>query len=237
MIDGLVSREIQAAASEIHWAIDNAGQDVIIRQKGRDDTAARAYLYQTSGSGGATSLDSLDYKIMPWQGIFKPSAPVLGRHFIVVDESGRAFFPSAPTEDLGAQGVAYMAHLIPLERQKTHVLPFAVSAKGTVLDKKGNWIAAPASTLEVPVRLSHSGDPAIRNMVGADAVTAILVGRFGFLSEPSLRPERLGWGDKAPFEIDGERGLLTLAIAYPDQDPVREEVLGARFIATWQADR
>lgn len=232
---GSITAEIQAAGPEISEIIDQAGQDVIIRCPGQPDTFARAVLYQEDNKGEG-KVSNPEFKVLGWQGVFKPDAPLRHGPFTVIDQQGRQFVPDGPAQDPAEQGVALIVHLLPLaERTRLEHLTFTVAGAGTVRDGRGNLVPAPGTPLAVSARLSATTDPRIRDMVGADAATVVLVGRWGTLDKPLLKPAGVAWGSKAPLVLDGQAGTLTVKLAYPDPDLAQEQQFGSRFVAVWQA--
>lgn len=231
---GSITAAIQAAGPEIVWAIEEAGQDVTIRRPGQPDAQARALLYQEDSKGEGNASDP-EFKVIGWQGLFKPDAP-LTIPFTVVDAAGRAFTPAAPPQDPGRQGVALIVHLLPLqERTRTEMLTFTLPGVSVRDPRTGNPVLARGTPFEVAARLVATDDPRIRDMVGADAAEVTLLGRWGTLDAPLPRPEGVKWGSTSPLILDGQRGVLTVKLAYPDTDLFQEQQFGARFLATWRA--
>lgn len=235
---GRITAEIRAAGSDIVWVIQEAGQDVTIRRPGRPDAVARAVLFQLDDQDRTAKVADPAFKVMAWQGIFGPDAPVRSLPFTVIDAQGQHFVPVSPVQDPGEQGVALIAHLLPLHgRTRTELLRFILPGSGMVEDPRtGNQIPGPGSTLDVPVRLVASVDPQVRDMVGADAAEVALVGRWGTLDAPQQKPQGVRWGSTSPLVLDGQNGTLTIKLAYPDPDLAQEQQFGGRFVAAWRAN-
>lgn len=231
---GSITAEIQAAGPDILWVIDEAGQDVTIRRPGRADTLARAVLYQEDSQGEGRVSDP-EFKVIGWQGVFKPDAP-LTLPFTVVDTQGRMFTPDGPPQNPGGQGVVLIVHLLPLAgRTRVEQLVFTLPGPLTRDPKTGNPVPTPGPKLPVPARLVASQDPRIRDMAGADAAEVVLIGRWGTLDAPQARPAGVRWGLSSPLVLDGQNGTLTLKLAYPDPDLAQETSYGGRFVAVWRA--
>ena len=234
---GSITREIQAAMPDILWAIQEVGQDVTIRRPGHADVVTRAVLYQLDDQDKIAQVDNPTFKVIAWQGIFKPDVPILELPFMVIDRNGQAFVPDGPVQNPVAQDVVLFAHLLPLvERTRTELLVFTAPGNGYTTDlRTGNPVPAQGTPLEVPVRLVATSDPRVREMVGADNASVVLIGRWGSLEVPSTRPKGVAWGSSSPLTLDGQRGTLTVSLAYPDPDMHQEVQFGQRFIATWRA--
>lgn len=234
---GAITEEILAAGPEILYAIEEAGQNVTIQRPGQPDTVARAVVYQLDDNSRTADLASPEFKVIPWQGIFKPDAPLRTTPFTVITASGLVLTPDGPVQDPGDQGVALIAHLLPLEgRIRVESLTFIVPGAGLVKNPAtGNDVPAPGTPLTVPVRLTATADPRIRDSVGADTAEVVLIGRWGSLLAPQGRPSGVAWGSSSPLTLDGQPGTLTLKLAYPDADLATETVYGARFLAVWNA--
>lgn len=234
---GTITQEILAAGPEILEVIDEAGQNVTIQRPGHPDAVTRAVLFQLDDNSRAADLAAPEFKVIPWQGIFKPDAPLRDPPFTVVTASGLALTPDGPVQDPGDQGVILIAHLLPLQgRTRVENLTFTVPGAGLVKHPAtGNDMPAPGTPLTVLTRLTATADPRIRDTVGADAAEVVLIGRWGSLQAPQGRPAGVTWGSTSPLVLDGQPGTLTLKLAYPDADLATETVYGARFLATWTA--
>lgn len=230
-----ITAEIQAAGPDILWVIEEAGQDVTIRRPGLPDAPARAVLYQEDARR-ESRVSAPEFRVIGWQGVFKPDAP-LHLPFTVVDAQGRELSPDGPPQDPGGQGVALLVHLLPLaERTRVSSLVFTLPGAGTVKDPKtGNLVPAPGTSLPVSARLVASDDPRVRDMAGADAAEVVLLGRWGTLEDPLGRPDGVRWGATSPLVLDGQAGVLTVKLAYPDADLYQERQFGARFVCVWHA--
>lgn len=233
---GSITAEILAAGPDIHWAIRQAGQDLTILRPGQPAAQARAFLYPLDDKAAGQRDTQADFKVTAWQGIFLPDAPVRERGFVIQDAQGRLFWPDGDVQDVGEQGVALIAHLLPLpERTRTEYLTFQVAGPLVKDPRTGNLRPGAGQAVSVPVRLFASADPAIRDLVGADAASVAFVGRWGTLLDPQGKPAGVNWGLSSPLVVDGQPGTLTIKLAYPDADTVQEVVLGARFVALWKA--
>lgn len=212
------------------------GQQVTILRPGAAPLFVRAFLYQQDDRPAAQRNIEADFKVRAWQGLFLPDAPIRERGFVVQDAQGRLFWPDGDVQDAGEQGVALIASLLPLpERTRTEFLTFQVEGQLTEDPVTGNWEPGPGQPLHVPVRLSATVDPKVREMVGADVAEVAFVGRWGDLLTPLSKPPGVFWGSASPLTVDGQPGQLTLKLAYPDPDSAQELVLGSRFIALWKA--
>lgn len=216
--------------------IDDYGQDVAVLRAGQPDQTVRAYLYQLDDKAGTTDLSHPEYKTLAWQGIFHYAAALSGQ-FAVQDALGRFFIPDSPPQDAGEQQVAWIAHLLPTpQRVRVDQLMFSTPNISVPDPRTGNTISQPGTQLPpVAARLVASTDPTIRQMAGADAAEVVLVGRWGTLLTPTLKPDGVGWGSSSPLTLDGRQGRFTLKVALPDPDIVQERYLGARFIGGWKA--
>lgn len=235
-MSGEITALIQESAGEIAWAIREAGQDVTILRPGAAPAPVRAFLYQQDDrSTGQRDIEAR-FKVRAWQGIFLPDAPVRERGFVVQDAKGRLFWPDGDVQDAGEQGVALLASLLPLpERTRTEFLTFQVEGQLIEDPVTGNWEPSPGQPLHVPVRLNPTADPKIREMVGADVAEVAFVGRWGDLLTPLDKPVGVFWGSTSLLTVDGQPGVLTIKLAYPDADTAQELVLGGRFVALWKA--
>lgn len=236
---GAITEELRAALPEIISVIDEAGQNVTVARPGQPDVVVRAVVYQMDDNSRAGDLADPEVKVIPWQGIFKPDAPLRELPFTVITASGLVLTPDGPAQDPADQGVALIAHLLPLEaRTRVESLTFTIPGVGLVKNPvNGNDMPAPGTLLTLPARLTATADPRIRDTVGADSAEVVLIGRWGSLSAPRTRPLGVKWGSKTPLTLDGQPGTLTIKLAYPDADLATEEVYGARFLCTWTAGK
>lgn len=169
-------------------------------------------------------------------GLFPFDAPVGKVGFLVTDATGRALIPVAPPLNPFDLNFCWVVRLAPLvDRTRTELLTFVISSGLVRQPGTGNQIPAPGQPLQVPVRLVASDDPRIRDMVGADTAEVALIGRWGTLEAPQTRPAGVHWGSSTPLVLDGQKGTLTIKLAYPDPDLWQEQQFGQRFVATWRA--
>ncbi|BDP44851.1 hypothetical protein DAETH_48200 (plasmid) [Deinococcus aetherius] len=217
-------------------ASDHA-QDVLIRRPGVADVPARALLLPWSDEGrGGADAKAPEVRSVAWFGLLLHGAPVSSLGFSLVTLGGQVFTPDSPPENAGGADVAWLLRLTPLHgRTRVSTLTFTLSGPGLVTDPEtGNKRPASGAAVEVPVRLTATTDPRIRETVGADQAELVLVGRWGSVEHPQARPANVGWGSSSPLELDGQRGRLTLALAWPDEDLAQERQFGTRFLATWR---
>ncbi len=220
------------------------GRPVIIRRTGQADVQGQAILIPVSSqSRQGGRVDQPGLELLPWKVFFSHEVQGVREPGFVLHappthgQPGIVLVPTAPTVDLADQGVALMVLCSPLvDRTRVEQLVFTLPGTGTVRDKNGNPAPAPGPKLPVPARLVASQDPRIRDMVGADTADVVLVGRWGTLEKPLLKPDGLKWGMTSPLVLDGQNGTLTLKIAYPDPDLAQEMQFGARFLAIWRAN-
>ena len=125
-------------------------------------------------------------------------------------------------------------HWVQPTRARVTVLTFTLPGAPTT-DALGNPKRGAGAPLPVSVRLAATDDPAVRELSGADTSTLAITGRWGTLANPGGKPAALDWGSSARLTLDGQPGVLTLRVAYPDPDPVSEAIFGQRFAATWRA--
>lgn len=157
--------------------------------------------------------------------------------WILTDATGRVHVPVAPVLNPAGRNLFLVARVAPLvERTRVHELVFQVPGQGVTRPPGAlNPVPAPATPRPVQARLTATTDPRIRDSVGADAAEVVFVGRWGPLTAPTSTPAGLRWGLSAPLTFDGQSGVLTLKLAYPDEDLHREAQFGARFVAVWRA--
>lgn len=220
------------------------GRPVLVRRAGQTDVESRALLIPVSSQSKKGELPSEpSFESLPWKAFFPHDADaVRERGFTLIapsyqGQAGLALTPSGPTVDLADQGVAQMVLCTPLiDRTRNDLLTFTIPSSGLVTDPRtGNKVAAPGQQVSIPVRLAASDDPKVRDMAGADAADVVLLGRWGSLEAPQLRPEGVRWGSSSPLVLDGQKGTLTIKLAYPDPDLWQETQFGQRFVASWKA--
>lgn len=201
------------------------------------DHAVRALIGQEEDrSSAGPKIDEPGITSRTFTGLFPFTAPVGQVGFLVTDAAARQLVPVAPPLNPFDLNFCWVVRLAPLaERTRVESLTFTIPGVGTVRDAKGNPVPAPGVPLTIPARLSATDDPRVRDMVGADSASAVLIGRWGTLSHPLLRPGGVRWGSTSPLMLDGQAGTLTVKLAYPDLDLAQEAQFGSRFIATWRA--
>lgn len=213
-------------------------QDGLIRRAGQPDVPIRVVLMPWSDEGkqGARP-DAPEFRSVAWFGLFDHTAPVKEARFSVIAQDGTVFTPDSPAENAGNADVAWFLRLTPIaKRTRTETLVFTLPGQGTSVDPAtGNPIPVPGTPLAVQARLVVSNDPKVIERVGADEATVVLIGRWGSLEGPLPRPEGVKWGSTSPLTLDGQRGTLTVKLAYPDADLWQEQQFGQRFLATWEA--
>jgi len=237
-VSGELTAELQALGRpEVQLALDQAGQDVQIQRPGQPDEGVRAILYQleSKGARGQKGTD-VEYGSLAWQGIFNHLAPIRTPGYTVVDATGRVFVPEAEAEDPAQQGVALIVRLLPLvDRTRLYTLMFPGPPTLGTLPGSSNPVELPGTSLTISVRLEATADPRLRETVGADQVALALVGRWGTYEQPLTRPTSVRWGVTSPLTFEGQPGVLTMALAWPDSDLATERQFGGRFLATWRS--
>lgn len=233
---GWITAEVQAHAADIADAIDGAGQLVTIRRPGQVDQQVRALVFQEDGKR-ANSVATPRVQLPNWSGYFKPdAAPLLALPFTVITAAGEHLIPDAPPQDVAEQGVLITVSLSPMaDRARVSLLTFTTAGPLVRDPATGNMRPSAGPPVQAKARLSASDDPRIRDMAGADAAELVLVGRWGTLEEPQVRPSAVKWGSTSPLVVDGQNGMLTIKVAYPDPDVLQEAQLGGRFVATWKS--
>lgn len=219
------------------------GRQVFIRRAGQQDVETSALLIPVASAPRrgetvtAPEVASLAWKVFFKHDLTQVRTPGFTLFFPAGQgQTSQELTPTAPTVDVADQGVVLMVVCSALaERTRVESLTFTIPGVGTVRDAKGNLVPAPGVPLTVPARLSATDDPRVRDMVGADSASVVLVGRWGTLSHPLLRPNGVRWGSTSPLTLDGQAGTLTVKLAYPDLDQAQEAQFGSRFIATWRA--
>lgn len=237
-MSGELTAQLQALGRpEVQLALDQAGQDVLIQRAGQPDQSVRAILYQleSKGARGQKGAD-VEYGSLAWQGVFRYDTPIRERGFTVRDAQGRVFVPEAEAEDPAEQGVALIVRLAPLvDRTRLYSLTFpGIPTLGT-LPGSSNPVELPGTPLVISVRLEATADPRLRETVGADQAELALVGRWGTYEHPLTRPASVRWGVTSPLAFEGQTGVLTMALAWPDSDLATEQQFGGRFLCTWRS--
>lgn len=234
---GKMTKELQ---SELRPIIDEIltdfGHDYTIIRPGNIQTTVRGLVYQLEDRSTISKIvEELDVKVNSYQGIFKYDA-VLDIPYWIMDESGEVFVPDGITEDPGGQDVARFCHLasvVDRTRVETLIFPTGKLVRDPRTD---NWIPGSQTSLTVEARLHPTMNPEIRETVGADALTLVLVGRWGSVLNPQTQPKDIVWGETCPLNINGQKGTLKILQTYPDQDLFVEKQFGERFIASWSTD-
>ncbi len=225
---------------EVTALLEDFGRDVLLVRPGAADVPLRAILmpWSDESKDGVNGAEPV-VRSTAWFCLLDHTAPVHTLGFSVKDPAtNRVYIPDAPPEDVGNLQVAFVLRLHPLvERTRLYTLTFSVPGTGTTTLPNGNVQPAPGTNLQVPVRLEASTDPRIADNVGADNADVVLVGRWGTLEAPSLKPTGVRWGATSPLALDGQLGALTLQLAWPDTDLATEQQFGARFVATWRAQQ
>lgn len=218
-------------------ALNQQGVPVTVIRVGSQTELVALFVPVTPDGKRAVQVDDPEYTQQFTKFFFRHDADAVREPGFSLLKEGKIYTPTTPTVDIVDQGVALMLMAQPLEeRTRVTELIFTLPGNGTIRDPKtGNPIPAPGTPLTVAVRLAATDDPKIRDMVGADAAAVALVGRWGTLQAPQLRPPGVRWGSTAPLVLDGQRGELTVKLAHPDADLAQEQQFGARFLATWRA--
>lgn len=237
---GALTLELQALARpEVQDILDSLGQDVTIRRPGQLDGSARAFLYQLEEkTPRGVSVQQPEFRVTAWQGIFNHDAPILTPGYTVMDASNRVFLPEGDAEDPGDQGVALIVRLNPLV-ERTRLQPLTFTLPGPLIrdPKTGNMVSGPGQPLSVVARLTHSNDPHVVQLVGADSASTAIIGRWGTLEHPTLTPSGLSYGSQCPLTVDGQPGTLTIMLAWPDEDLKTEQQFGARWVGIWRVKK
>jgi hypothetical protein len=231
-LQGLMRPEVQGILVEL-------GQDVTIRRFGEADSTARAFLYQLEEkTPRGVPVQQPEFHVTAWQGIFSHDAPIRSPGYTVMDASNRVFVPEADAEDPGDQGVALIVRLNPLV-ERTRLQPLTFTLPGPLIrqPETGNMIAGPGQPLSVVARLTHSNDPHVVQLVGADSASTAIIGRWGTLEHPTLTPSGLNYGSQCPLTVDGQVGTLTIMLAWPDEDLKTELQFGARWVGIWRVKK
>ncbi len=234
----------RVARPQLQNALAQQGRPVIIRRPGQPDVEATAlFIPVSSQSREGAAAAAPEFGSLPWKVIFRHDVDAVrqpGFTLVVPQSQGQppvTLTPTQPTVDVADQGVMLMLICTPLaDRTRVEHLVFQVPGQGTVVDPAtGNHVPAPGQPLPMQVRLHATADPRVRDMVGADSAEVVLVGRWGTLDAPQARPAGVRWGSTSPLTLDGQRGTLTVKLAYPDSDLAQEHQFGARFVAVWSA--
>lgn len=220
----------------IQQALDEQGVSVKVIRAGGEVELVALFVPVTPDGKRVTRVGDPEYAQQTAKFFFRHDAEAVRMPGFNLLKGGQIYIPTSPAVDIADQGVALMLVAQPLvERTRVESLTFTIPGVGTVRDAKGNLVPAPGVPLTVPARLSATDDPRVRDMVGADSASAVLIGRWGTLSHPLLRPNGVRWGSASPLTLDGQAGTLTVKLAYPDADLAQEAQFGGRFVATWKA--
>lgn len=239
---GDLSQRLRAKAGKIRRAVTGYGKTFLVRRLGQPDTEVTGFMWQAKPSGKTDAADPA-FTLLGSEAVFLPEAPVLERGFVLIDpddpQGPRVYTPDNDVQDVGHQHVLLWGRFTPyLEHTRVDLLAFEVATEQVTEDPKtGNPV--PVTVMKtVPVRLSPAAtdDPDIRERIGADGASLLLVGRWGTLLQPLLKPGFIDWGDRAALRIDGQAGFLTLQLAYKDVELATEQHFGSRFLASWEAD-
>ncbi|WP_339096194.1 hypothetical protein WDJ50_02575 [Deinococcus sp. VB142] len=218
-------------------ALDQQGVSVTVIRVGGATLLVALFVPVSPDGRQVVKVANPDYAQQPAKFFFRHDADPVREPGFSLLKGGRLYTPVTPTVDVADQGIALMLMAQPLnDRTRTERLTFTLPGKGMGRDNNGNPVSLPGVSLTVTVRLVAVSDPRIRDMVGADAADMVLVGRWGTLEQPLLKPDGLKWGMTSPLVLDGQNGTLTLKLAYPDPDLAQESQFGARFLAIWRAN-
>lgn len=222
----------------IAWVLAQYGCDVLLRRPGQPGVPLRAVLMPWSDEGkeGPDPAD-LQVRSSAWFCLLDHAAPAHDLGFTITEvRTGRVFVPDAYAEDIGNAQVGFALRVHPLvERTRLSTLTFTVPGSGTVTLPNGNVRPAPGVPVTVEARLSVSTDPRIAQSVGADNAETVLIGRWGSLAAPTGKPPGVRWGATSPLVYDGQPGVFTLKLAWPDEDLATETQFGSRFVGVWKA--
>ncbi|UWX64193.1 hypothetical protein [Deinococcus rubellus] len=170
--------------------------------------------------------------------MFQRDAPIQEAGYTVIDAQGRTFTPDGDPEDPGGQGVALVVRLNPAaERTRLQSLTFTLPGALVRQPGTGNMVSSSAGSLTVTARLTHSNDPHVVQLVGADSASTAIIGRWGTLEHPTLTPPGLNDGSQCPLDVDGQPGTLTIMLAWPDEDLKTEQQFGARWVGIWRVKK
>ena len=162
------------------------------------------------------------------------TAPGLAAH-IPWDNGGVLFVEHFPQQSDFLDSHVAVCLLVHPERSVSHELLFTLPGPLVKDPVSKNMVASPGWPLGLSARLEATTDPQVRDAVGADTATVVLFGRWGVAGHPRDWPVGLHWGSSSPLELQGQPGVLTLKLAWPDADPVKPFIHGAPFVATWRA--
>lgn len=234
---GSKSTRLRDKAPRIHETIRGYGRPFIVRRPRVPDVEIIAFMWEGKPAGRVDAA-APGFTVLPSEVIFLPDAPVMSRHFLLIDpETGRVYTPDNDVQDVAHQHVFLWGRVSPyLEHTRADVLSFRVATAEVTQDPRSGNSVPVYRNEPVTVRLSATQDPQTREMVGiADPAAVVFVGRWGSLLEPMGRPAQIDWGDSAALYVDGQHGRLTVRLAYPDAETATEDLFGARFVATWEA--
>lgn len=220
----------------LQQALDRQGVSVTVIRVGSASDLIALFVPVTPDGKRVVKVGDPNYAQETIKFFFRHDADEVREPGFSLLTGGRLYTPTTPTIDVADQGVALMLVAQPLtDRTRAERLTFTLPGVSVLDPHTGNPVLSRGETFEVPVRLVATDDPRIRDMVGADAAEVTLLGRWGTLDAPLLRPDGVKWGATSPLTLDGQRGTLTVQLAYPDADLFQERQFGARFLATWRA--
>jgi hypothetical protein len=113
----------------------------------------------------------------------------------------------------------------------TYVLTFTVPTTGTEVDTLGNT-RPKTTTSTVEVYLEPTGNPRIRELVGADVKEVALEGNA---VDPNVLPSTVKDGSTASLTIGGRKGTFTLTIGFPSAVAEVDNVMGQPILGKWRA--
>ncbi|KQR33125.1 hypothetical protein [Deinococcus sp. Leaf326] len=230
--------EVQAAAPYIQQALASPfAQQVSLQRFGGAAAPFRALIGQVEDqSTDAPGVVEPGISSRSVTVVLPPDAPVADVGFIVTLADGQVLVPVAVALNPAGLDLLWVVRMAALvERTRVSLLTFTLAGQGMTQDRHGNPIPVPGVPLPVSARLVATADPKLRDEVGADSAEVVLVGRWGTLTAPQARPPGVSWGSTSPLTLDGQPGVLSIALAYPDSDLAQEAQFGARFLARWRA--
>jgi len=162
------------------------------------------------------------------------SAPALAAH-IAWDQGAVLFVERYPQQSEFLDSHVAVCRLVQPARSVSYELLFTLPGPLVKDPVSKNMVASPGEPLRASARLEATTDPQVRDAVGADTATVVLFGRWGTAGHPSAWPVGLHWGSSSSLELQGQPGVLTIKLAWPDADPIQTQIFGAPFIAIWRA--
>ncbi len=203
------------------WS-DGTGCRFSVQDPNKVDTALNRSL--------RTRPDAADVRVLR----VHPDSPCPELAAFIPWEAGMLFVERyAQTSDFTGKPTGICRFVDPA-RSRTSVLVFPGRGGALVPDGRGNLRPGPSVPITALARLEAPSDPQVRDAVGADAATTVLMGRWGAAGEPRAQPGGVSWGSQSPLVLSGQPGTLTVQLAWPDADPIQTAIHGEPFVALWR---